>query len=507
MKSGGGAEESWGDDAAAEEESPTAAGLKKGPWTAAEDGILLEYVKKYGEGNWNAVQKKCGLNRCGKSCRLRWANHLRPNLKKGAFTPEEELLILHLHYQLGNKWARMSAYLPGRTDNEIKNYWNTRMKRRQRAGLPFYPPEMKHEFLLQHGYHLRPPAATSSASPTPLPPPSPVPGTPPPASVPRALLCPPPPSLLEPTAFPSSPSPTAAFSLAPSAATASIPLLPRNHFSNGVSFQFPLSSPVSPPSPAPPQQFSLSCPVSPTPLQQLPLSCPVSPTPQSPLVRPQLPQSLQYNLGSFDVSPSPCFMQVPFVGELPSSQMLGETGGGCGSADFGLFRSSSTGLLDDIVRDVQRGGEVQRANPLSELVPFAGGQDGKWDGHLGGNDVGEGSSNFSPAQASVLESLSVLDRSDCSINGIEVRSKATNEISPVRHDISTLFDMIPAPAMPPTTVAPDWYNSDGGEISNGPSSVVTDEDMGLDMHQLASSYTFAPMNENWDISPRTWSDM
>ncbi|RZS26626.1 hypothetical protein BHM03_00059986 [Ensete ventricosum] len=85
--------------------------LKKGPWTSAEDAILVDYVKKHGEGNWNAVQKHTGLSRCGKSCRLRWANHLRPNLKKGAFTPEEEQLIIELHAKMGNKWARMAAYV------------------------------------------------------------------------------------------------------------------------------------------------------------------------------------------------------------------------------------------------------------------------------------------------------------------------------------------------------------------------------------------------------------
>ncbi|KAJ7566756.1 hypothetical protein O6H91_02G117000 [Diphasiastrum complanatum] len=117
--------------------------LKKGPWTAAEDAILVTYVHKHGEGNWNSLQKHSGLSRCGKSCRLRWANHLRPNLKKGAFTVDEERLIIELHAKLGNKWARMAAQLPGRTDNEIKNYWNTRIKRRQRAGLPVYPPEVQ----------------------------------------------------------------------------------------------------------------------------------------------------------------------------------------------------------------------------------------------------------------------------------------------------------------------------------------------------------------------------
>ncbi|KAK2354253.1 transcription factor MYB33 [Trifolium repens] len=121
--------------------------MKKGPWTSAEDDILANYVKKNGEGNWNAVHKHTGLLRCGKSCRLRWANHLRPNLKKGTFTAGEEQLICELHAKMGNKWARMASFLPGRTDNEIKNYWNTRIKRRNRAGLPLYPPEVLQKIL------------------------------------------------------------------------------------------------------------------------------------------------------------------------------------------------------------------------------------------------------------------------------------------------------------------------------------------------------------------------
>uniref|UniRef100_A0A1D1XZC1 Transcription factor GAMYB n=2 Tax=Anthurium amnicola TaxID=1678845 RepID=A0A1D1XZC1_9ARAE len=129
--------------------------LKKGPWTSSEDAILVDYVKEHGEGNWNAVQKHTGLSRCGKSCRLRWINHLRPNLKKGAFTLDEEQLIIKLHAKMGNKWAKMATHLPGRTDNEIKNYWNTRIKRRQRAGLPPYPSDVCFESLnknqTQHG--------------------------------------------------------------------------------------------------------------------------------------------------------------------------------------------------------------------------------------------------------------------------------------------------------------------------------------------------------------------
>ncbi|KAI9094243.1 hypothetical protein K1719_026825 [Acacia pycnantha] len=139
-------DEAVAEDAAGEAEQ----NMKKGPWTAAEDAILEEYVNKYGEGNWNSVQKNCGLRRCGKSCRLRWANHLRPNLKKGAFSQEEEHIIVQLHAKLGNKWARMASLLPGRTDNEIKNFWNTRTKRRQRSGLPIYPAELEEEASVHH---------------------------------------------------------------------------------------------------------------------------------------------------------------------------------------------------------------------------------------------------------------------------------------------------------------------------------------------------------------------
>ncbi|CAN6173288.1 unnamed protein product [Urochloa humidicola] len=131
-------------------------GLKKGPWMQAEDKLLVDHVRRHGEGNWNAVRRETGLQRCGKSCRLRWANHLRPNLRKGPFSPEEERQILRLHGLIGNKWARISSHLPGRTDNEIKNYWNTRLKRRQRAGLPLYPPDIEREIALLRAQNINP---------------------------------------------------------------------------------------------------------------------------------------------------------------------------------------------------------------------------------------------------------------------------------------------------------------------------------------------------------------
>eukprot|EP01018_Ginkgo_biloba_P030526 Gb_02422 [translate_table: standard] len=105
-------------------------GLKKGPWTPEEDQKLVAYIHKYGHGNWRALPKQAGLLRCGKSCRLRWTNYLRPDIKRGYFSPEEEQNIIRLHAILGNRWSAIASHLPGRTDNEIKNVWNTHLKKR-----------------------------------------------------------------------------------------------------------------------------------------------------------------------------------------------------------------------------------------------------------------------------------------------------------------------------------------------------------------------------------------
>nr|AYE54696.1 MIXTA4 [Torenia fournieri]AYE54707.1 MIXTA4 [Torenia fournieri] len=104
--------------------------MRRGVWSEEEDKILVDYITNNGHGTWRNLPKLAGLLRCGKSCRLRWTNYLRPDIKRGPFTLEEESTILRLHDKLGNRWAAIASELPGRTDNDIKNFWNTHLRKR-----------------------------------------------------------------------------------------------------------------------------------------------------------------------------------------------------------------------------------------------------------------------------------------------------------------------------------------------------------------------------------------
>ncbi|KAJ4704995.1 MYB transcription factor [Melia azedarach] len=127
--------------------------LRKGPWQEEEDELLTTFVTILGERKWDCIARVSGLKRSGKSCRLRWLNYLRPNIKHGHISTEEEQIIIQLHEQWGNKWARIARRLPGRTDNEIKNYWRTHVRKKMQAqeqdNFQFGENNAKQDFLFQ----------------------------------------------------------------------------------------------------------------------------------------------------------------------------------------------------------------------------------------------------------------------------------------------------------------------------------------------------------------------
>ncbi|EEF49787.1 r2r3-myb transcription factor, putative [Ricinus communis] len=105
--------------------------VRKGSWTPEEDDLLRKCIQKYGEGRWCLVPTRAGLRRCRKSCRLRWLNYLKPDIKRGAFTEDEVDLLIRLHKLLGNRWTLIACRLPGRTANDIKNFWNTNLGKKK----------------------------------------------------------------------------------------------------------------------------------------------------------------------------------------------------------------------------------------------------------------------------------------------------------------------------------------------------------------------------------------
>ncbi|KAH1076608.1 hypothetical protein AAZX31_19G056500 [Glycine max] len=133
--------------------------VRKGPWTMEEDLILITYIANHGEGVWNSLAKAAGLKRTGKSCRLRWLNYLRPDVRRGNITPEEQLLIMELHAKWGNRWSKIAKHLPGRTDNEIKNYWRTRIQKHLKQASSSFQQQSSNSEIIYH-----PQACTSQVS-------------------------------------------------------------------------------------------------------------------------------------------------------------------------------------------------------------------------------------------------------------------------------------------------------------------------------------------------------
>ncbi|XP_061367880.1 myb-related protein 308-like [Gastrolobium bilobum] len=135
----------------------------KGAWSKQEDQKLIDYIRAHGEGCWRSIPKAAGLHRCGKSCRLRWLNYLRPDIKRGIFAQDEEDLIIKLHALLGNRWSLIAGRLPGRTDNEVKNYWNSHIRRKLiKMGIDPNNHKLHHGFPRPHSHH--PLSATGASS-------------------------------------------------------------------------------------------------------------------------------------------------------------------------------------------------------------------------------------------------------------------------------------------------------------------------------------------------------
>nr|GMC70575.1 transcription factor GAMYB [Ipomoea batatas] len=413
--------------------------LKKGPWTAAEDAILMEYVKKHGEGNWNAVQRNSGLMRCGKSCRLRWANHLRPNLRKGAFSPEEERLIVELHAKLGNKWARMAAQLPGRTDNEIKNYWNTRLKRRQRAGLPIYPQEIQPQNTYHHPNQILIQQTRSSRSSSPL----------------SALLsAPPPPHHLPKPAAPYNPPPSIYDHMFDSPAT--LKSAPATSLQgHGSHFKF---------FSAPPGGLALTLAASSNKPGQFssPVTPPLPKHFNAPLPIPSLPFSALHPFSAVFGGPAGANMQerpsiqtpVPAATPTTSSGITGSLypAPSDDANDYevlpGLPRSNS-GLLEDLLHESHAlARDVEKINKDSS--------DGKGKQKSTSDEYEALLGNPSPPAVHEQAVYSF------GYEGESASGKETN--SPVDDDILSLLDNFPL-AVP----VPDWYEDGkgGGDLVNG----------------------------------------
>ncbi|KAL5709043.1 hypothetical protein ACHQM5_019772 [Ranunculus cassubicifolius] len=118
-------------------------GLRRGSWTVEEDRLLSTFIKRYGHLNWRELPKYAGLSRCGKSCILRWMNYLKPDIKRGNFTKDEDDVIVNYVEKFGTRWSVIAGRLTGRTDNEIKNHWHTNLEKCRKESTMLKRPKEK----------------------------------------------------------------------------------------------------------------------------------------------------------------------------------------------------------------------------------------------------------------------------------------------------------------------------------------------------------------------------
>ncbi|XP_041002399.1 LOW QUALITY PROTEIN: transcription factor MYB114-like [Juglans microcarpa x Juglans regia] len=123
--------------------------VRKGAWTAGEDKLLKDCIEKDGEGKWHQVPLRAGLNRCRKSCRQRWLNYLKPNIKRGDFEEDEVDLMIRLHTLLGNRWSLIAGRLPGRTANGVKNYWYTHLRKKLPSRIKFDVKDKQKDMIIK----------------------------------------------------------------------------------------------------------------------------------------------------------------------------------------------------------------------------------------------------------------------------------------------------------------------------------------------------------------------